>query len=295
MNMHLSTRLITLFLLFWLGTASGKPEPFADIHVHFNWDQKEVTSAEDVIDRLRAHNAVLVQVSSTPSRLALELADTAGPWILPYFSPYITERHKTIWAFDQKVVDEAEKGLAAGRYKGIGELHIYPGLGLRRENKVFEGLLKLADRYQVPFLVHTAAGSHRFFAPVCQRYPEVRFLWAHAGNRLQPAAVDQLLQQCPNLWAEVSARDPWRYDSLTDSDNKLLPGWRELFIKYQDRFMTGTDPVWGTNEDNRWALADEAWQHYTKLIEWHRNWLSQLPPQVEEKIRLTNALRFFAD
>ncbi len=274
--------------------AYSEPEPFADIHIHFNWDQKEVTSASEVVARLRAHNAVLVQVSSTPPRLALELADAAGPWVLPYFSPYLTERHRTTWAVDDNVVAEAAKGLASGRYKGIGELHVFPDNGLRRENKVFNGLLQLAARYQVPFLIHTEASSHLFFAPVCQKYSQVRFLWAHAGNRLQPDAIDQLMQQCPNLWTEVSARDPWRYGKLTDSDNLLLPGWRELFIKYQDRFMTGTDPVWGNSEDNRYANADEAWDHYTQLIEWHRNWLKQLPPEVEEKIRLTNARKFIS-
>ncbi len=289
---------LAVTLLCWLGLADSafdKPEPFADFHTHFNWDQKEVNSAEDVIARLKAHNSVLVQVSSTPTRLALELADAAGPWVQPYFSPYLTERHRVIWAFDEKVVAEARKGLESKRYKGIGELHIYPDYGLRGENKVFNGLLQLADEFQVPFLIHTAASSHLFFAPVCQKYPQVRFIWAHAGNRLQPDAIDKLMQQCPNLWAEVSARDPWRYNSLTDSDNRLLPGWRELFIKYQDRFMTGTDPVWGNNDDNRWVNADEAWQHYTKIIEWHRYWLKQLPPEVEKKIRLTNALAFSAE
>jgi predicted TIM-barrel fold metal-dependent hydrolase len=283
-----------LCLLGLGGPVYGEPEPFADIHIHFNWDQKEVTSAREVVERLRAHNTVLVQVSSTPTRLALELADAAGPWVLPYFSPYLTESHRSIWAFDENVVTQAEKGLASGRYKGIGELHMYPDFGFRRENKVFNGLLELAARYQVPFLIHTAASSHLFFAPVCQKYPQVRFLWAHAGNRLQPDAIDQLMQKCPNLWAEVSARDPWRYDSLTDSDNRLLPGWHELFIKYQDRFMTGTDPVWGSNDENRWVNADEAWDHYTQIIEWHRFWLKQLPPEVEEKIRLTNARNFFS-
>lgn len=281
-----------LCLLGLTGPAHSKPEPFADFHTHFNWDQKELTPAKEVIALLKAHNSVLVQVSSTPSRLALELADAAGPWVQPYFSPYLTERHRIIWPYDVNVITKARKGLASKRYKGIGELHIYPDYGLRNENKVFNGLLQLAAEYQVPFLIHTEASSHLFFAPTCQKYPQIRFIWAHTGNRLQPDAIDKLMQQCPNLWAEVSARDPWRYNTLTDSENRLLPGWRELFIKYQDRFMTGTDPVWGNNDDNRWVNADEAWEHYTKIIEWHRYWLKQLPSEVEEKFRLTNALKF---
>ena len=295
MKIHTTAIWVLLSTLFpGLGLAESgnhSPEPFADFHTHFNWRQKEVTPVDEVIARLRKHNSVVVQVSSTPSRLALELADAAGDWVQPYFSPYLTERHRTIWPYDERVIAAARKGLADGRYKGIGELHMYPDLGFRRENKVFNGLLQLAAEYDVPFLIHTAASSHLFFAPVCQQYPQVRFIWAHAGNKLQPDDIDKLMQQCPNLWAEVSARDPWRYNSLTDKDNRLLPGWRELFIKYQDRFMTGTDPVWGNNVDNRWVSGDEAWKHYAQIIDWHRHWLRQLPPEVEEKIRLTNALK----
>jgi predicted TIM-barrel fold metal-dependent hydrolase len=57
--------------------------------------------------------------------------------------------------------------------------------------------------------------------------------------------------------------------------------------------MTGTDPVWGVTRTQRWDEPDEGWDHYHELIEFHRNWLSQLPPDVEHKVRLDNAKAFF--
>ena len=287
------TRILTLlFILTFNGSVLSQPEPFADIHLHYNWDQKEIISAEEVVRRLKTNNIVLATVSSSPSHLALELSETAGPWILPFFSPYITPLHRNRWFLDDKVLEEAEKALAAGLYQGIGELHVWSGLGPRRDNKILVGLLKLAEKHQVPFLIHTEASSHKFFTPICQTYPNVKFLWAHAGSRLQPASIDKLMQECPNVWAEVSVRDPWRYNTLVDEQHRLLPGWRELMIKYQDRFMTGTDPVWGVTRGQRWDEPDEGWDHYDQLLQFHRDWLKQLPAAVELKVRLTNAQLF---
>lgn len=287
------SKVLSFFLLFSFSCiVSGEATPFADTHLHFNWDQKEIISAQEVVRRLESNNIVLGIVSSTPPELAVELADAGSPWILPFFSPYLTATHRYSWFVDDKVLIEAEKGLAAKRYKGIGEVHVWSGLGPRRDNKILVGLLELAEKYQVPFLIHTEASSHLFFSPICQKYPNVKFIWAHAGGRLKPPEVDQLMQQCTNVWTEVSVRDPWRYHTLVDDENQLLPGWRELFIKYQDRFMTGTDPVWGVTRGQRWEQADEGWDHYDQLLEFHRHWLQQLPVEVEEKIRLTNARKF---
>ncbi len=281
-----------LVLLLFARPVVAEPEPFADMHLHFNWDQKEIITAAEVIKRLKTNNIVTGLVTATPSHLALELADAGGDWLLPFFSPYLTPMHRNLWFSDEKVLEQAQQGLASGHYKGIGELHVWAGFGPRRDNRILAGLLQLAEQYQVPFLIHTEASSHLFFSPICQGYPKVTFLWAHAGSRLKPDKIDQLMQQCPNVWAEVSVRDPWRYDVLVDDTGQLLPGWRELFIKYQDRFMTGTDPVWNVTNDQRWAQADEGWDHYDKLLQWHRDWLKQLPDTVEKKIRLTNAMVF---
>ena len=288
------TAFIALLFLACHVLAADEPPPFADIHLHFNWDQKELISADEVVERLRKNNVELALVMGVPPGLALEIADSGGPWVVPFFSPYLTPAHRNFWSVDDKVLVAARQALASGRYRGIGEVHVWSDLGPRRDNRILNGLLELAREYRVPFMIHTEASSHRFFTPICQQYPDVRFIWAHAGSKLKAASVDQLLQECSNVWPELSVRDPWRYHSLVDDDNHLLPGWRELMIKYQDRFMTGTDPVWSVTRGQRWDAADEGWDHYDKLLQFHRDWLQQLPAQVERKIRLDNARKFFA-
>lgn len=271
-------------------TADDKP--FADIHVHFNWDQKEIISARQIAKKIREQNVALTVVSGTPSALALELHAADPQRIIPFFSPYITATSRRNWFLDNNVLLQAEQGLASKQYAGIGELHLWAGMPPRTDNAVFQGLLDLAEKYQVPFSIHTEAGDERFFLPICHSRPKIRFLWAHAGGTLAAEQVEQVMAQCANVWVELSARDPWRYNTLVDDNNKLLPGWLALCQKYPDRFMTGTDPVWSVRKGQRWDAADDGWDHFEELLAFHRNWLAQLPPEVEEKIRLTNAQRF---
>ncbi|WP_455210946.1 amidohydrolase family protein [Kaarinaea lacus] len=273
-------------------TVSATETPFSDIHIHFNWDQKEIISARQIVEKIKKQNVALTVVSSTPSSLALELHAADKQRIVPFFSPYITASSRRDWYKDENVLRQAEQGLANKEYVGIGELHLWAGALPRTDNAVFQGLLDLAEKYQVPFLIHTEAADHRFFLPICQSRPKVRFLWAHAGGTLSADQVKLILQQCENVWVELSARDPWRYNTLVDDNQKLLPGWLALCEAYPDRFMTGTDPVWSVRKGQRWDAADDGWDHFEQLLQFHRNWLAQLPPPVEEKIRFSNAKRF---
>ncbi|MCK5723843.1 MAG: hypothetical protein KAI84_15015, partial [Gammaproteobacteria bacterium] len=47
--------------------------PFADIHLHFNWDHEELLSAKEAVKILEEHNVVLAVVSSVPSHYSLKL------------------------------------------------------------------------------------------------------------------------------------------------------------------------------------------------------------------------------
>lgn len=290
---------VVLLLILFCGSCSHAPPtqdlqpPFADIHLHYNWDQKEIIDPATVIERLKAENVVLGVVSSVPSHYALTLRQAAGDWIVPLFSPYITPLHRQSWYLDKAVVEQARAGLESKQYYGIGELHLWSGLPPRRDNDVLLGLFDLAKEFKVPVLLHTETSDADYIVPLCRRYQQVRILWAHAGGKLGPAEVEKAMVACSNLWVELSARDPWRYDSLLDGSGKLPSAWIQLITKYSSRFMTGSDPVWAVTRTQRWDQADDGWDHLHKLIQFHRNWLSQLPPDVERKVRLDNARAFF--
>ena len=63
---------------------------------------------------------------------------------------------------------------------------------------------------------------------------------------LKPSEVGRVLDGCPNVYAELSARDPWRHraNPIVDEKGQLLPLWRDLVNRYYHRFMVGSDPVW---------------------------------------------------
>ena len=273
--------------------AVSPPKPFADIHLHYNWDQEEVIDPTTVVNRLKEENIVLGVVSSVPSDHALKLREAGGDWIIPIFSPYITPPHRQSWYLDKDVVKQAREGLENKKYFGIGELHLWSGLPPRQDNEILLALFELAQQHDVPFLLHTESSDATYIIPICQKHDTVRILWAHAGGILKPNDVENAMQQCPNLWVELSARDPWRYNTLVDDQGKLPEAWRALIIKYPNRFMTGSDPVWGVTKTQRWDEPDEGWDHLHELTKFHRKWMTELPSEVEEKVRLTNALEFF--
>lgn len=274
--------------------ADNQPKPFADIHLHYNWDHEELIAPAQAVQTLLDHHVKLAVVFSTPSRNALKLVARKDLRIIHFFSPYISGYWRSSWFLHDEVLEHARKGLKDKTYTGIGEVHLVSGLGPRRDNNVLHGLLKLAAEFKVPFTIHTEASSHLYLKPLCQQYPSVRFLWAHAGGILGPEEATRIFPVCPNVWIEVSARDPWHYGGLVDATGRLRPEWKQAFIRYPDRFMVGTDPVWHAQQRERWYEADEGWFHYRDFIRFHRHWLAQLPDTVEKKIRLQNALQFFA-
>ncbi len=117
---------------------------------------------------------------------------------------------------------------------------------------------------------------------------------AHAGGILDAAQTRLIMEVCDNVMIEFSARDPWRYGGLTGDDGSLLPAWRDLVLAYPDRFMTGTDPVWKVTRTQTWDQADDGWDYFEQLIDYHRAWLAGLPEPVGQMIRLDNARRYFA-
>lgn len=264
----------------------------ADIHLHFNWDQEELVSAEEAVQLLRKHNVVLAVVTSTPAANAVKLRKAGGDWVYPILSPYLTGYSRNNWFRGEQLLVKMRKMLQTGQYYGIGEVHSVVGLGPARDSKVFTGLVKLAEEFDVPMLLHTEASSYEYFERICSKFPRVRFLWAHAGGILGPTASEKILGKCSNVWIELSARDPHHYGSFLNQDGSIPADWLRLFKKYPDRFMTGTDPVWKAQELHRWDRADEGWLHYGMFNRFHRNWMSQLPAELAQKIRLTNAQAF---
>lgn len=262
--------------------------PFADAHIHYNWDHAEIISMEAVVGKLKQENVGLTLVSSTPSHLALELREAAGDWVIPFFSPYTHEMGKRDWFVDKSVAKKAEEGLEKGLYFGIGEIHFMGGFRPRSDNAIFLQLMSLARQYKVPALIHVDASDEKYFLDICKAHSSVKIIFAHAGGNLKPDHVRRVLEQCPNVWVDFAARDDWRYGGLTDEAGRLLPTWKKLVLNFPSRFITGTDPVWRVTRTQSWDESDDGWNHYKQLFQYHQTWLNDLPDEAHRKIAWDN-------
>jgi hypothetical protein len=272
-----------------------KLPPIADVHLHYTWDQVDVTSPRQAVAALKRNNVVLAVVTGTPPDLALEIARAGGDRIVPIYGPYLSGYGRRDWFTDPRTLRAARAALASGKYFGIGEVHLRAGLGPRRDNPIFTGLIELAIEHDVPVLIHTESSSHLYFQPLCQNYSKARFLWAHAGGLLNASQVGTLMKLCPNVWVELSARDRWRYTvtPIVDDQGRLLPEWEALLKEYPQRFMIGSDTVWPVDPSHRWDESDTGWKKIDDYLGFHRHWLSFLPEQLARQVRLENAQRFF--
>jgi len=286
--------LIIALILGAVALPGRAQQAFADAHVHFNWDQKELISAQQVVAKLKRANIAFAVVSATPAELALEIKQAGGDLIVPFFSPYTHALGRQDWYLNERSLQLAEEGLRERRYRGIGEVHFMAGFQPAVDNPIFTSLLALAQRYSVPVLIHIDAGNEQKFTQICRRNPGLKLIFAHAGGNLYASHIRRVLEQCDdNVMIEFSARDPWRYGGLTGADDLLQPAWRELVLDYPERFLVGTDPVWKVTRTQTWDQADDGWDYFEQLLAYHRNWLAELPPAVQRRLRLDNARRFF--
>jgi hypothetical protein len=274
--------------------AGGEP-PLVDVHVHYKWSQQDVTSPQQAIRTLEAHRIGAAVVIGTPPEYALKLKRLAPDRIIPVWSPYRQPSDWSTWAYDGTVLARARTALAGGEYRGIGELHLIGGFAPDWRTPVISGLLGLAGEHQLPVMLHTEISDNAYMSGLCRAFPATDIVWAHAGAVLSAKAVAEVMDDCPNVAIELSARDPWRFvnNPITDASGGLLPAWRALVEAHPDRVMVGSDPVWPVERLDSWDEPDTGWQEYGRFIDFHRGWLRRLPPELARRLGSGNAERFF--
>ena len=273
----------------------AEPLPIADVHMHWKWNQKEVTTPAEAKAIIQEQNIGLAVVTGTPPELALELRDIAPDTVVPIYGIYRIPGEWATWHRDETLISRVRKALESGDYLGIGEVHLIGGFISDWKKPTIRDLFNLAAEFDVPVLIHTEFSRANYTLGLCKAHPKTRFLWAHAGSMLKPSEVERVLDGCPNVAAELSARDPWRHrgNLIVDDEGQLLPEWRELVLKYADRFMVGSDPVWPVERLNPWDEPDSGWQELHRFLDFHRSWLATLPEDKAAAIRWENAVRFF--
>lgn len=251
-------------------TVGASDLPIFDAHLHYSRISWDVVPPERALDLLRAAGVRRALVSSTPDDGTLRLYERAPDVVVPMLRPYRAAGDSAMWTEDESVLPYLEARLASGIYKGIGEVHLSAA---QTRSAVVRRVVELVVERGLVLQVH---GDDLAVEALLQLEPRVRILWAHAGMSAGPERVRRLLEKSDALLVELALR------SDVASGGELDPAWRELFLRYSDRFMVGTD-TW----------INDQWERYEEIQREKRAWLAQLPHDVATQIAHANAERIF--
>ena len=246
--------------------------PIFDTHVHYSRNDWASYPPARILEILSAAGVPRALVSSTPDDGTLRLHEAAPGRVVPILRPYRNRADMGEWFASDAVMDYVAERLDRGLHKGVGEFHLWGAAEAKTPQ--MRKLAALAVARGLILHVHTGAPPIRALYEI---EPDLKILWAHAGMGAPPEVVGKLLDRYPNLRTELSYR---AVDIAPEG--RLDPAWRALLLRHNDRFMIGTD----TFVTSRWAV-------YRDLVDAHRAWLAQLPPEAARAIAYGNAVREF--
>jgi len=270
--------------------AAGYAGPLFDAHLHYNdeaWDGRAGPHPlADVLARMKRSGVRAIIANSRPNDGTKALAASretqqAGVTVVPFIRLYRNRADYTSWFRDETIYEmvqaELARGTAAGPFRGIGEFHLYDSANAN--GPVAAKLVALAEEKNLAVLAHVDdAAIDLLMAHTPSKGEKLRLIWAHTGIGGAPATrVDQLMARYPNLMGELSYRP-----GLTCDGGKLCPEWRQLLLKYPQRFLIGSD-TW----------VNQRWQYYEELMKGYRTWLGDLPPDAARRIAWDNGASVF--
>lgn len=275
--------LAALVLMSWPGRAQAQgggqgsasdaaSMPIFDAHMHYNQEPNPFFSLDKVIEVFGRNNVKGVLATSRPNKGTHQLMDAKAPglWVVPFIRPYRVRADIQTWFGDPLSIELIEQEFKRGYYRGIGEFHLY---GKAAWNPIVKRIVDFAVANDLYLHAHS---DEEALLILFERNPKARIIWAHTGFSTEPKRVAALFDKYPALWGELS------YRGGITRGSALTPEWRDLFARYSDRFLLGSD-TW-INE--RWASYDDTMNEY-------RGWLKQLPREQAQRIAWSNAQRLF--
>src|SRR5438034_4457878 len=262
-------------------TASPTPSvlPIFDAHMHYSresWVAYPPEKIQALLDSLSVTSAL---VSSAPDEGTFRLKAVLGDRVIPMLGPYRNVSDVFSWARDGTIVPYVESAYRAGQHRGFGEFHLNVG---QITPPVVESGIAFAQSKNLFLQAHADA---RAVAELLNYVGADQIvLWAHAGVTATPEQIDALMAKWPKLSVELSLRDD------VAPQGQLDPKWRDLLLKYSDRFMVGTD-TWTVGGS---FTGNERWDAYADIVNRIRGWLMQLPDDARAAIAYKNAERFLA-
>jgi len=245
-----------------------------DTHLHYNQEPKPFYSLDQVRDVFRRNDIIGIVATSRPNKGTHELVDAKWPElkVVPFIRPYRIRNDIQTWFNDPTIYELIKDEYARGYYRGIGEFHIY---GKSAQSEWVKKMVDFAVERNLYLHAHC---DEEALLILFRHNPKAKIIWAHTGFSVAAARVAELLDEHKDaLWGELSYRG-----GITGGDGKLTSDWRNLFARYSDRFLLGSD-TW----------INERWFGYDTIFTEYRGWLAQLPADQAQRIASGNALRLF--
>ena len=280
--------LAALVLMSWPGRAQvqggaqtsandAATMPIFDAHMHYNQEPNPFYSLDKVIEVFGRNHVKGILATSRPNKGTHQLMEAQkdgkapGLWVVPFIRPYRVRADIQTWFGDPLSIELIEQEYKRGYYRGIGEFHLY---GKSAWNPIVKRIVDFAVANDLYLHAHS---DEEALLILFEHNPRAKIIWAHTGFSTPPQRVAELLDKYPALWGELSYRG-----GITGPGRALTAEWRDLFARYSDRFLLGSD-TW-INE--RWASYDDTMSEY-------RAWLKQLPRDQAQRIAWGNAARLF--
>lgn len=255
------------------GSILQAAEALFDAHLHYNAEDADRYSPQQIVSLLRDNGVRKAVVTSRPPQTAMQLHSLAPDLVIPLLGVYRTPMDKQrLWLRDKGLPDRVERALTDAAWRGVGELHIF---ALDRHNPVFVRIVRLAEARKLPLLIHS---DPAVIDALFEHAPNATVIWAHAGAYPFPALLRDYLQRYPNLYVDLSVRE-----QRLAPEGELSEDWEWLLIEFSERFLVGVD----TYRTSRWS-------DYSVVAGKIRNLLDQLPTAVAENIAFANAERLFS-
>jgi predicted TIM-barrel fold metal-dependent hydrolase len=262
--------------------------PFVDAHVHLN----DTAMQLDLMARHGATHAVVFWGGRSDNESVQMDASASRGRLIPFasISPERTA-YRPAWTSDDKaLLDQLDRLLATGQFKGIGEINVthfpspgFPETDFNPAGAMTKGILQLARKHRVPVMLHVEWTRMSELSVLLAEFHDVPVIWAHGGYT--PLFIARrMLQRHPNLYYELSARTWPRhprspdYTILRDGVN-VWPEWLELIEQQPQRFLVGTDA-------SHRSPAMEAMK-----FESVQNFLRQLSPRARQQVGRENMLQ----
>lgn len=140
---------------------------------------------------------------------------------------------------------------------------------------------------------------------LCMESPETKVYWAHTGlgRFVKPArnhlrVVSEILDSCPNWYADLSWDLVQKYIVRPDGDMPSLDEWAAFVTKYQDRLLWGSDTVIFTrnktdDKGNPVMGKEMPVADYLAVTDILTPLWEKIGPDASRKVKVTNHLRLF--